>query len=98
MRSILFFDTNTEVGGVVTVLTTMLRKLDRRLFRLAVAMMRSRSDQQVPRFVLRTKKKNLTLAFPQGWLDNHPLTRADLDIEAGYLDTLGYQLTMRESG
>ncbi len=37
MRSVLFFDTNTEVGGVVTVLTTMLKKLDRKLFRVAVA-------------------------------------------------------------
>jgi glycosyltransferase involved in cell wall biosynthesis len=40
MRSILFFDTNTEIGGVVTMLTTMLKKLDRRLFKVAVACQR----------------------------------------------------------
>ena len=40
MRSILFLDTNTEVGGVVTVLTALLRKLDRKVFKIAVACQR----------------------------------------------------------
>ena len=40
MRSILFLDTNTEIGGVVTVLTSLLRKLDRKVFKIAVACQR----------------------------------------------------------
>jgi len=40
MRSILFLDTNTEVGGVVTVLTSLLKKLDRGVFKVAVAVQR----------------------------------------------------------
>jgi len=40
MRSILFLDTNTEIGGVVTVLTSLLKKIDRGMFKVAVACQR----------------------------------------------------------
>jgi glycosyltransferase involved in cell wall biosynthesis len=40
MRSILFLDTNTEIGGVVTVLTSLLKKMDRGLFKISVACQR----------------------------------------------------------
>lgn len=68
------------------------------LFRLAVKLNRSRTDVERPVVALRIKKKqpHLVVAFPNGWLDEHPLTRTDLLNEAKYAQALGYDLTVRE--
>ena len=60
------------------------------LLRLAVLCSRSRRDTPVPR--LEAAKRRLTARFPSGWLADHPLTRADLKQEAGYLRGAGYKL------
>jgi exopolyphosphatase / guanosine-5'-triphosphate,3'-diphosphate pyrophosphatase len=66
------------------------------LFRLAVRLNRGR-DAERPPFVLRVKKDNrLRLHFPDGWLLEHPLTRAALDEEAVFLAAMGFQLSLRE--
>jgi exopolyphosphatase/guanosine-5'-triphosphate,3'-diphosphate pyrophosphatase len=41
---------------------------------------------------LRVAGPRLTLLFPAGWLEEHPLTRADLEKEADYLKKAGFQL------
>ena len=35
---------------------------------------------------------SLVLAFPEGWLDAHPLTEADLAREGAYLKSAGFAL------
>jgi len=55
------------------------------LLRLSVVLHRSRSTAALPAFELAASEKALRLRFPDGWLDEHPLTRADLEQEAGYL-------------
>jgi exopolyphosphatase/guanosine-5'-triphosphate,3'-diphosphate pyrophosphatase len=55
------------------------------LLRLAVALHRSRSDAPLPEVALSANDKGARLAFPAGWLDAHPLTRADLEVEAEFL-------------
>ena len=40
----------------------------------------------------RAQDETLTLSFPTGWLDAHPLTRADLDQEQAYLAAAGIGL------
>jgi len=62
------------------------------LLRLSVVLHRSRSPLTLPELKLDAVKKTLALRFPDGWLDDHPLTRADLATEASYLDAAGYQL------
>ncbi len=52
------------------------------LLRLAVLLHRSRADAELPPLSLHADGKNLFLAFPTGWLDQHPLTQADLAQEA----------------
>jgi exopolyphosphatase/guanosine-5'-triphosphate,3'-diphosphate pyrophosphatase len=37
-------------------------------------------------------QQRLELRFPAGWLDEHPLTRADLEAEARYLKKAGFRL------
>lgn len=62
------------------------------LLRLAVLMNRSRVANTAE-FVLEVKGKSLSLRFPAGWLDEHPLTQADLEQEANYLNAAGYELS-----
>ncbi len=37
-------------------------------------------------------KKSLRLKLPEDWLDENPLTRADLENEAAALQAVGYRL------
>ncbi len=62
------------------------------LFRLALVMHRSRAPGLRIPFQLGASGKQLKLAFRSGWLDKHPLTREDLELEAGYLGGAGYKL------
>ncbi len=61
--------------------------------RLSVVLHRSRSTLPLPPMALATAKKALDLRFPPEWLDQHPLTRADLETEAAYLREAGYRLS-----
>ena len=61
--------------------------------RLSVVLHRSRSPLPLPPIELSTAKSALDLRFPPGWLDQHPLTRADLETEAAYLREAGYRLS-----
>lgn len=62
------------------------------LLRLAVLLHHSRSDAPLPDFRLEAGKKRLTLHMPRSWLDEHPLTRADLEREARYLEQVDIRL------
>jgi exopolyphosphatase/guanosine-5'-triphosphate,3'-diphosphate pyrophosphatase len=62
------------------------------LLRLAVVLHRSRSRQPLPCLHLRAWGTSLSLQFPPGWLEEHPLTRADLDEEGRYLRKAGFRL------
>ena len=60
------------------------------LLRLAVVLHRSRSREPLPALVLRVDRRQLELCFPVGWLEQHPLTRADLQSEARLLRKAGF--------
>ncbi len=62
------------------------------LLRLAVVLHRGRHRQPLPPLTLRVHQQRLELRFPTGWLDEHPLTRADLEMEARYLRKAGFKL------
>ena len=55
------------------------------LLRLAVVLNRSRAHDFLPGVAALAKGEALSVAFPPGWLDGHPLTRADLEQEQAYL-------------
>ena len=65
------------------------------LLRLASHLHHSRSTKPLPPITLRIKGNTLTLQFPEGWLDEHPLTRADLAGEAEALQAAGFSLSAR---
>ncbi|MFV8833897.1 exopolyphosphatase [Aquisalimonas sp. APHAB1-3] len=65
------------------------------LLRLAAVLHRSRLDEPIPSATLRVRDNRLDLQFPAGWLDAHPLTRADLAEESAALKRLGLVLRVR---
>ena len=65
------------------------------LLRLAVRLHHSRSAEPLPKIDLTAERNGLRLAFPSGWLDERPLTRADLEEEAAQLQAVGVTLIFR---
>ncbi len=65
------------------------------LLRLSVLLHRGRSEKPVPvPELLVTGKQSLQLRFSPAWMDDHPLTRADLQIEKKYLKNQDIQLEL----
>ena len=64
------------------------------LIRTAVLLNRHRSPRALPPVAAAGAKNSLSIAFPEGWLDEHPLTRADLEVEAKVLKKVGYELVV----
>lgn len=62
------------------------------ILRLAVLLNRGRSIEPLPDIGLEPGPSSLRLDFPPGWLEGHPLTRLDLEHEAGYLAAMGFRL------
>jgi exopolyphosphatase/guanosine-5'-triphosphate,3'-diphosphate pyrophosphatase len=62
------------------------------LLRLAVLLNRSRSRMPLPRVRLRARRDGLEVRFPRGWLRLNPLTREDLEDEAGLVRAAGLKL------
>ena len=53
------------------------------LLRLATLLHRGRDDESLDALSLRIKEERITVVAPQAWLDQHPLTYAELQAEAG---------------
>lgn len=62
------------------------------LLRLAVSLNRTRSPNRRPEVALRIEGDRLVLDFPERWLVERPLTRADLETEAQVFAGLGWTL------
>lgn len=66
------------------------------LFRLACILHRRRQSRSIPAEVqvFADGKKAITLSAPQSWLDDNPLTRADLEEEQELIALAGVQLNV----
>jgi len=62
------------------------------LLRLAVLLNRSRSLQAPGLTRIRIDNKSIQLVFQDNWLEQHPLSCSDLELEAEYLQGAGYTL------
>lgn len=62
------------------------------LFRLATLLHRNRHTLR-PDFKIEVVNSNISLSFPEGWLDQAPLTQADLVLEEQYLRQAQFHLT-----
>jgi exopolyphosphatase/guanosine-5'-triphosphate,3'-diphosphate pyrophosphatase len=62
------------------------------LLRLAVLSHRARSSAAKPLPRLEVDEHRISLVFPKDWIAHHPLTQAELQQEADYLEPAGYLL------
>lgn len=62
------------------------------VLRIAVVLRRNRQDSELPDFKIRIANSKIELRFPGAWLLQHPLTHADLTLEADYLKPAGFKL------
>lgn len=65
------------------------------LLRLAVLLHRGRTDEQVPDISIQVDGPDITLGFPENWLEQHSLTNADLQKECRFLKDAGFSLNYR---
>ncbi|MGX2031275.1 MULTISPECIES: exopolyphosphatase [Methylocaldum] len=63
------------------------------MLRLAIVLNRSRHGNPPPDIAFGFSDSRVDLRFPSQWLENHPLTAADLEQEAGNLGAAGIELT-----
>lgn len=63
------------------------------ILRLSVLLHRSRHAEELPPVGIALTENRLDLRFPKGWLEDHPLTAADLEQEAEYLRAVDIVLT-----
>jgi len=62
------------------------------ILRLAVLLQRNRSNTDLPEFKITLATNKVNLKFPADWLNNAPLTQADLNQEAEYLAKAKFKL------
>jgi exopolyphosphatase/guanosine-5'-triphosphate,3'-diphosphate pyrophosphatase len=65
------------------------------ILRMAALLHRSRDDTALPDIAVSGGEASLELLFPDGWLKDHPLTRAELKREKQYLKPAGIKLKAR---
>ena len=68
------------------------------LLRLAVLLHRGRSAVALPNIELTARGRTLELRFPARWLNEHPLTVADLQLEIEFLRPQGLRLRVFSGG
>jgi exopolyphosphatase / guanosine-5'-triphosphate,3'-diphosphate pyrophosphatase len=62
------------------------------LLRLAVLLHRGRSASALPKIEIKVKGRSIEIHFPRGWIEDHPLTAADLEQEFEFLKTAGFKV------
>lgn len=65
------------------------------LLRLAALLERARTTEPLPALHLEADDRTLRLELPNRWLDQHPLTRADLDQERDHIKLLDLKLQVK---
>jgi exopolyphosphatase / guanosine-5'-triphosphate,3'-diphosphate pyrophosphatase len=64
------------------------------LLRLAVLLHRGRSATALPKVELHVKGRSIEVAFARGWIEDHPLTAADLEQEIDLLKAAGFRIKL----
>jgi exopolyphosphatase/guanosine-5'-triphosphate,3'-diphosphate pyrophosphatase len=66
------------------------------LLRISVVLHRNRTASPLPHVDVTASDKGIRLRFPERWLDQHPLTKLDLEQEAEYLKVIPLNLEISE--
>ncbi len=65
------------------------------ILRFAILFHHIRGTQSMPEVAFQADGNRLQATFPAGWLDANPLTRADFESEAQWLERVGYRLELQ---
>jgi len=65
------------------------------LLRLSILLHRDRNESTLPEIKATAKEQNITLQFPNKFLNKHPLTLVDLQQEADYLKAIKFTLDFK---
>ena len=87
----------TGIDALPERLRTPVRKVTA-LLRLAALLERARTPEPLPPLHLSVDDRTLRLDLPERWLQQHPLTRADLDQERDQIKHLDLKLQVRTEG
>ena len=67
-----------------------------RILRLAILLTHRRTPELEPKVQLTTESDNLTLTISKQWLQDNPLTAAELEIESNRQTDIGWPLIIAE--
>ncbi len=88
-------DINREIIARQTMTSVLLAVRLTRLLRLAVVLSMRRRHEVLPEVQISAQAESLTLILPKGWLDQHPLMRAELEQEVAYQQQAGWLLQLK---
>ncbi|WP_082122505.1 guanosine-5'-triphosphate,3'-diphosphate diphosphatase [Arsukibacterium sp. MJ3] len=87
-------DISREVIARQTMTSVLLTVRLTRILRLAVILSMRRRHEVLPEVKITTKAETLSLHMPANWLEQHPLMRAELELEVQYQFQAGWQLVL----
>lgn len=85
-------DIAREVIARQTMTSVLLTVRLTRILRLAVILSMRRRHEALPQVNISAKAESLILQMPTGWLEQHPLMRAELEQEVQYQQQAGWEL------
>lgn len=88
-------DISRDIIGRQTMTSVLLTVRLTRILRLAVILSMRRRHEVLPQVNIVSKGEALLLKMPDGWLDQHPLMRAELEQEVQYQQLAGWDLSLK---
>ncbi|MGP9799389.1 guanosine-5'-triphosphate,3'-diphosphate diphosphatase [Rheinheimera sp. NSM] len=88
-------DISREIIARQTMTSVLLTVRLTRILRLAVILSMRRRHEVLPQVTISSKGEALLLQMPVGWLEQHPLMRAELEQEVQYQQQAGWELTIK---
>jgi exopolyphosphatase/guanosine-5'-triphosphate,3'-diphosphate pyrophosphatase len=88
-------DIQRDIIAKQTMTSVLLAVRLTRLLRLAVILSMRRKHEALPEVQISAQAEVLLVALPKGWLEQHPLMRAELEQEVAYQQAAGWQLQVR---
>mgnify|MGYP006193168183 FL=1 len=88
-------DISREIIARQTMTSVLLTVRLTRILRLAVILSMRRRHEVLPQVKISSKGEQLVLNMPDGWLEQHPLMRAELEQEVQYQQQAGWELLIK---
>lgn len=88
-------DISKDVISRQTMTSVLLTVRLTRILRLAVILSMRRRHEVLPQVMVKSQGEQLILAMPAGWLEQHPLMRAELEQEVQYQQQAGWELLIK---